>query len=391
MRFVLNTARSTLCLLCLLWQPLGAWDAAGQGNQGKRHPTPENIPDATDPSLVIDVSDDDQWEEGPYVPDTTGMKTATFGREDGEIYELLTWIRDIATDGHGSIFILDADFGPYATTSVKIVHVIDTEAQYVGSFGSSGEGPGEFVYPSYILVDGDGERVLIVDGEREVDIFERQDTGAYRYVKSWNTRITPYDACIMHSHVYLLGYDPENGHSIHKYMLGGEYVTGFGEPYKSTNPMVVDILSSEGSLSCIAQQGVVGHVPDNIPVLTAYSEHGDLLWRIKVEGIKPEFETVESYTSDGNLSISFTSDPNDKGRGRLDLSEAFSDGNFYLGVSKSLGDKVKRNLVFRVDALSGTFTHIGHGNVSYVTERDLIVRLRRKRGSAPQVVVRSRQ
>ena len=387
MRFDFNTLWGTLCLLCLLCQPLGAWDAAGQGNQGKRHPTPENTPSATDPSLVIDVSDDSQWQEGPYVPDTTGMKTETFGREDGELYELLAWVQDIAIDGHGSIFILDADW----RSSFGTVHVINREARYLESIGSTGEGPGEFIHPLHILVDDVGERFLIAGNEREVDIFERQDTGAYRYVNSWDTRTGANSACIMRNHVYLLGYDPLNGHSIHKYTVDGEYVTGFGEPYKSTNPMVVDLLSTEGSLSCIAQQGVVGHVRDNIPVLTAFSEHGDLLWRVKVEGIKPEFEVLESFSSDGSVSVSFMAYPNDKGRGRLNLSEAYSDGNFYLGVSKSLGDKVKRNLVFRVDALSGTFTHAGHGNVSYVTERDLIVRLRPKRGSAPQVVVRSRQ
>ncbi len=271
MRFVLNTAWGTLCLLCLVCQPLVAWDAAGQVNRGTQHPTPENIPDATDPSLIIDVSDNDQWEEGPYVPDTIGMKTAIFGREDGEVYELLAWVEDIAADGRGSIFVLDADMDSSAPSSIKTVHVLDTEVRYLGSIGSTGEGSGEFMHPSYILVDGDGERILVAGIDREVDVFERLNMGVYRYVKSWNARLGPgpEDACIMRNHVYLLAYYPENGRIIHKYTMDREYVAGSGEPYQSTNPMIVGRLSSVGSLSCIAQHGVVGHIMRSIPVLTA--------------------------------------------------------------------------------------------------------------------------
>ena len=387
MRLVLNSIWGTLCLFCLLSQPLGTRSAAGQVNRGTQHPTPENIPDATDPSLIIDVSDNDQWEEGPHVPDTTGMKTAIFGREDGELYELLGLIQDIASDGHGSIFVLDA------ASRVKTVHVIDTEAQYLGRFGSAGEGPGEFMHPSHILVDDGGDRILIAGrAEREVDVFEWLDKGVYRYVESWDTRIRPSDACVMRSHVYLLGYDPENGRIVHKYTLDGKYVTGFGEPYKSTNSMVVERLSSGGSLSCIAQHGVVGHIRDNIPVVTAYSERGDLLWRLRVVGVKPAINTLESMSENGRPSIRYTvADAKEKGRGHLTLSEAYSDGNFYLGVSRSLGDELWRHFVFRVDALSGAFTHIGHGYIGYVTERDMIVRLRQDGDSPPQIVIRSKQ
>ena len=271
------------------------------------------------------------------------------------------------------------DAGPRrnAASNLKAVHVIDTEARYLGSIGSVGEGPGEFLHPKYILVDGEGERILVAGRDHEIDVFERLDKGVYRYVKSWNARTGANDACIMRNHVYLLAYDPENGYVIHKYTAEGEYVTGFGEPYKSTNSMIVHDLSSQGSLSCIAQQGVVGHIMSSIPVLTAYTEHGDLHWRLKVKGIKPATDILEAIAKDGAPSTHYNwAQANEKGRGRLTLSEAYGDGNFYLGVSRKLGDELRRNFVFRVDALSGAFAHIGHGYVSYVTKRDLIVSLR---------------
>lgn len=393
MRFTLTSTGSTLCLfLCLLGLPTWAHDVAAQVNRGTNHPTPENIPEATDPSLVLDMSDDDRWPEGPHVPDTSGMETAVFGREDGEEYELLSWVRDIASDGRGSIFVLDADPRSNASSSAKAVHIIDSQARYLGSFGSAGKGPGEFLHPDHILVDVEGERILIAGREREVDIFERVEKGMYRYVESWDTGGGTEDACIMRNHVYLLYYDPERGHIIHKYTVDGEYVAGFGEPYKSTNPFVVEVLSGRGSLSCIAQAGVVGYIHNFVPVLMTYSENGTLLWRLKVEGIKPFVEVLETLSDDGRPSIRYnSSQSNEKGRGYIRASGAYGDGNFYVNVRKSLGDEEQRNYVFRVDVLSGAFSHIGHGYANHVTEDDLIVRLLRERDAAPQVEIRSRE
>ena len=306
--------------------------------------------------------------------------------------ELLGFVQDIASDGRGSIFVLDADPRGNASSSFKTVHVIDAAARYLGSIGSVGEGPGEFMHPSRILVDDHGDHILIAGRDGEVDVFERREKRVYRYVKSWRALGGASDACIMRNHVFLLDYDPESGHAIHKYTVDGEYVTGFGEPYKSTNSMLVEVMSSQGYLSCNAQHGVLGHIISSIPVLTAYSEHGDLLWRLKVEGIKPATDILETIAEDGAPSIHYNwAQTNEKGRGYLTLSEAYSDGNFYLGVSRSLGDEVRRNFVFRVDAHSGAFVHIGHGYVGYVTEEKLIVRLRQDEDSPPQIVIQSRQ
>lgn len=380
-----------LCLICLLCLPLAARSAIGQVNRGMVHPAPENIPEATDPSLVIDLSDIDRWPEGPFVPDTTGMETAFFGREDGEEYELLVRVQDIATDGQGNIFVLDADITAQPTSDSKTVHVIDTGAQYLSSFGSSGAGPGEFMYPARVLVEEGVERILVAGSDREVDVFERKEQEAYRYFRSWKTRVSAHDACILRNHIYLLGYDPVSGHVIHKYSLDGEYVHGFGEPYASTNAYVVSLLSTEGTLSCVAQHGVIGHIRNNIPVLAAYDEDGALLWRVRVEGIKPEATISVNVNSDGELQVSFlTPYPPKKGSGQLTVSQAYGDGHFYLGVRKALGDEDQRDLVFRVDALSGAWTHIGHGIMPRITEDDLIVTSRKGRMTAPQVIVRSR-
>lgn len=79
MRFTLTSTWGTLCLyLCLACLPTTAHNVVAQVNRGTHHPTRENIPEATDPSLVIDISDDDGWPVGPHVPDTSGMKTAKF-------------------------------------------------------------------------------------------------------------------------------------------------------------------------------------------------------------------------------------------------------------------------------------------------------------------------
>ena len=84
-------------------------------------------------------------------------------------------------------------------------------------------------------------------------------------------------------------------------------------------------------------------------------------------------------------------DRSKKGYGGLTVSPAYSDGHLYLGISISIGDDKRRALVFRVDALSGAFEHIGHGGIPHVAEKGLIARLLWKPESAPQVQIRSRE
>ena len=375
----------------MLWAQ-SASPAVAQFEKRLYHPRPESIPEATDPSLVIDLSDLEKWDELPPFIDTTGFRTVVFGREDGEDYELLSFVADIATDGKGTIFILDAYPGTNAPSTTKTVHVIDMDANYLGSFGQAGEGPGEFRYPRFLMVADEGNTVLVAGSDRQVVVFKRTESGIFEFDKNLRTSTGASAACLMRGHFYVVHYQQSSGHVIHKYTIDGDYVTGFGTPYEYDNPSVVRFMSNGASISCNEDHGVVAISPYSIPVIRAYNEEGDQLWVVRVDGIRNGLEITES----GRRTTFQSSGQSEKGIGFLSISEAFGDGWLYLIASKELGDDRRRVLTFRIDPETGAYTHVGSGGVhTIVTEANLLVQRRFADNvvgtGTPQVVIWSKK
>ncbi len=384
--------RLLFCLAVLMLWAQSASPVVAQLEKRRYHPRPESIPEATDPSLVIDLSNLEKWDELPPLIDTTGFRTVVFGREDGEDYELLSYVADIATDGKGTIFILDAMPGTGAASTAKTVHVIDAEANYLGNFGQTGEGPGEFRYPRFLMVADEGNTVLVAGSDLRVVVFKRTESGTFEYDKNLRTRTGASGACLMRGHFYVVRYQESSGHVIHKYTMDGDYVTGFGTPYEYDNPGIVSFMSDGASISCNEDHGVVAISHYSIPVIRAYNEEGDQLWVVRVEGIRTGREITESQ---GRTTFHPPRDRSGKGRGFLRVSEAFGDGWFYLSASKELGDDRRRVLTFRVDPETGAYTHVGSGGVHSITEADLLVQrwiTDNEDGTrTPQVVIRSKK
>lgn len=373
----------------MLWAQ-SASPAVAQIEKRLYHPRPKSIPEATDPSLVIDLSDLEQWDELPPFIDTTGFRTVVFGREDGEDYELLSRVADVATDGKGTIFILDAMPGTRAASEAKTVHVIDAEANYLGSFGQTGDGPGEFRYPTFLMVADEGNTVLVAGSDQRVVVFKRTESGTFEFDKNLRTSTGASAACLMRGHFYVVRYQQSSGHVIHKYTMDGDYATGFGTPYEYDNQMVVTFMSDSASISCIEDHGVVAISPQSIPVIRAYNEEGDQLWVVRVEGIRNGHEITES----GDRTTFHGRGGSEKGRGFLRIREAFDDGWIYLTASKELGDDRRRVLTFRINPETGAYTHVGSGGVPTITEADLLVQsglVENEDGfRIPQVVIRSK-
>ena len=383
--------RLLYCFAVLVLCAQFASPAVAQFEKRLYHPRPESIPDATDPSLVIDLSDLEEWDELPPFIDTTGFRTVVFGREDGEDYELLSHVADVATDGKGAIFILDAWPGTDAASDAKTVHVIDTEANYLGNFGRTGDGPGEFMYPRFLMVADEGNTVLVAGSDRRVVVFKRTESGTFEFDKNLRTSTGASAACLMRGHFYVVRYQQSSGHVIHKYTMDGDYVTGFGTPYEYDNPGVVRYMSNGARLSCIEDHGVVAISHYSIPVIRAYNEEGDQLWVVRVEGIRTGKEITES----GSSTTFHGRAGSEKGYGFLRISEAFGDGWLYLSAQKELGDDRRRVLTFRIDPETGAYTHVGSGGVLTITEDDLLVfggLVENEDGfRTPQVVIRSKK
>lgn len=378
------------CLLLAVFLAQSFFPAAAHSQKRIYHPIPESIPEATDPGLVIDLSDLGKWEELPPFIDTTGFETAVFGREDGEEYELLSRVTDLATDGKGTIFILDGMPWSNPSSPTKTVHVIDTQANYLGNFGRAGEGPGEFRNPEVLMVADGGDMVMVVGSRQQVMVFRRTESGAFEFDRNLRTKTGGRAGCIMRDHLYLFGYDLASGHVVHKYTMDGEYVTGFGAPYEYENPGVVEFLLSLAGISCNEPHGIVALVPSVFPVMMAYTAAGELLWVIRVKGIRTGLEITEQQ---GRTTF-HSSDSDEKGWGSLRGFQAFDDGWFYLAVAKQLGNERRRDTIFRVDPQTGAYEHVGSGWRISIAEKDLLVGLPYEFGmedtGAPQVIIKSR-
>ncbi len=381
--------RFLLCLAIAMLLAHCSRPAAAHIQKRLYHPIPESIPEATDPSLVIDLSQLDAWEELPPFIDTTGFVTSVFGREDGEDYELLSYVADIATDGEGTIFILDGMPWTNAASSTKTVHVIDAQAKYLGNFGRAGKGPGEFRSPEVLMVADGGSTVLAAGSRRQVIVFRRAADSTFQFDRNLHTKTGARAGCTMGDHFYLVSYDVSSGHVIHKYSMDGDYVTGFGAPYEYENPLVVMFMSDAAMIACNEAHGVIAFAPFMVPAVTAYNEEGELMWVIRVEGIRTGLEITENQgrtTFDSGAS-------EEEGEESLKVFQAFEDGRLYLAALKQVGDGRRRDLTFRVDPQTGAYEHVGSGLGVSVAEEDLLVGRPYEFGMEytgfPQVIIKS--
>ena len=108
----------------------------------------------------------------------------------------------------------------------------------------------------------------------------------------------------MNEHLYAVGYGEELEGVIHKYTRAGSYVASFGSRYKSSFSLVRRTMDDLAQLKCDERLGIIVHSNHRLPILTAYSENGEIVWRIKFADFRPEI--VEEGLSDGGVpSVEF--------------------------------------------------------------------------------------
>lgn len=264
-----------------------------QPNPGVLHPTEENIPEITDSRFVfhekISV-------EAKSFLDISGGNGHMIGIMEGSSAEMIGDIADV-TISKERLYYADSEYSE--------VRIYDQLGSLMGTVGSPGAGPGEFQQITNLSVTGDGEILAVLDQGTRVQVFRQRDS---RYMLEHTFRVPDSfyggDICVMDDHVYTLGLSvPEelNG-IIHKYTISGEYVTSFGEIYKTSFELLRRMLAPEGSLECNEEHGVVGHVNDNIPVLSGYTDTGSLLWQVKFADLNPT-KIEEGVTSEGAPSV----------------------------------------------------------------------------------------
>lgn len=324
---------------------------------GTRHPTPENIPSASDPRLVLYEETNADGTKRVFLDEADGDPVSV-GVNEGEHHEMFGYIKDVVTDGLETLYILDSEYNE--------VRVLDFRGNFLDSFGGPGEGPGEFRIPQEIAVTG--RTIFVIDGLR-VSVFERQESSFVLEETFTVNAPGMHGLCAMNGYLYTVGYSPGMDHVIHKWTRNGTRMTSFGEPYSTPNEAIRESLSAHGLLACSEKHGIVGWIRNNIPVLTAYTGDGKVVWRARLADFKP-MGIVEGVSENGAARIHTMGPRTGEGYLHTLFSDEFDD--FYLGYYTETGGDVE-NHVFRVDVRTGDGQYLGLGNVSAMTSGHIFV------------------
>ena len=100
---------------------------------------------------------------GVWGAEATLVPEITIGRLDGPEEYLFGWVRSIAVDDDGNVYVFDSQ--------AQHVQVYDSEGVYVRTLGGQGEGPGEFSRAEAIATLPDGRLVVRDPGHGRVHVF----------------------------------------------------------------------------------------------------------------------------------------------------------------------------------------------------------------------------
>ena len=324
----------------------------------KLHPTSDNIPTITDPDFILRPPGNILERGEDFYSSLAITDTVIIGVAEGERYEMLGDIWDIEIDADGRIFILDR--------ALEEVLIYDSDGSYLGGFGGSGSGPGEFTKPGDLALSDSG-RIAVVIG-KGIHVFERQKNGQFIYRNSFPS-IGTY-GCVMNDHIYVVKYYPDRPGSIQKLTMEGEWVASFGYTYKSKNKFIASQISGGlgGRLACSERHGVIGLMLVRIPVLHGYSEDGELLWRVKFDGIRPP--PIEER---GRGRALYRRNTKGEGLGAYFFADGDEEhfGVLYF-INAGRGQPTPWHY-YRVDVQTGYGRYVGHAPFLRARSRDYVI------------------
>ena len=308
------------------------------------HPTPENIPEVTDPRYILHEDPESTF------MDEAGYDKITIGVADGEYHEMFGEITDLALTGDGTVLVLD-----YGSSEVR---VFDYGGALLASFGGHGEGPGEFrERPYQISVADQGKSAFVLEQYgRSVVAFDRQNDSTFTPKKHFRTGLLAYGGCAMNGYYWVYGIDPEYEGVLHKFTYDGEHVASFLEYYQSPNEAMSLNMSRMGLMACSETNGIVVLNRVWAPVVTGYRENGEVAWHVKFADFDP---TYFAEYEDGDWGFN----PLKPGQRRLETIFTDPAGDLYVQyvtIQERGADRGPNyGPLFKIDARTGLGTYLG--------------------------------
>ncbi len=336
-----------MVLACLLPSYLLPDNAFGtqSGEIVAWHPTPENLPEVTDPRAIL------LEEPGLSFIDDQSHDKITIGLEDGEYHEMFGMVIDLALPGDGTVLVLD-----HINSEVR---VFDYGGTLITIVGRPGGGPGEFREdPIRISIADQGKSVFVLEQfGRTAAVFDRLDLATLAPKEHSTPGVLSFSGCAMNGHYWVYGHDPAKEGVLHKFNYGGDHIATFAQRYNATSERASARLSFYGDLACSETHGIAALNRLFAPFITGYRGNGEVAWHVKIAEIDinyyPEYE-------DGSVG---SSPPLEIGQRRYDRMFTDPAGDFYVQYTILDGEyqdnRSNRGPLFKIDALTGVGTYLG--------------------------------
>lgn len=199
------------------------------------------------------------------------------GSLDGAPEQVFGEIVDAALDSQGRMIVLDSRYNN--------LRLYDRTGRFISAAGRPGAGPGEFQSPAALALHGDTSVWVLDRRAARVSHFRLQPDG-FRFIRSFQVRVSADDLCAMGGSLYVYGLSAEQNETIHRYTTTGKEAGAFGVVYTAPNPLVRGQLLM-GRLTCAEADGLVLAMANFLPEIRAYAADGTLRWRAVLPDHQP--------------------------------------------------------------------------------------------------------
>jgi hypothetical protein len=196
----------------------------------------------------------------------------TVGTADGNDTSLIGRVADIAITPSGKVAVVDDRFGRLAVYGV--------DGTFQGHLGQSGPGPGDFSDPTALVVRS-ADEVSVLDRGNRLQTFQ-VDARSPSLLRSSMLDIWPRDICAFGDTLFAVAVAKDRFAAMPAPLVSvlsreGKVVRGFGERYRSSNPLVREAMDN-ASIECDHAHGLLLVAYAFLPDVHAYRSDGSLFW-----------------------------------------------------------------------------------------------------------------
>ena len=180
------------------------------------------------------------------------------------------------------------------------VRVFSAAGEHLGTFGGSGQGPGEFVRPSRLAIQPAANSIWVVDQARRISQFSL-DENPPRLLHQVEVAVGVQDACFTGDDKLIIdGLVVRDGGPLRQLTAAGEVITAFGHrAYRSPSFSISTFFNSYARIAC-SRHGAWVFYGSVLGELRAYRGDGSLAWIVTIRDFTwPDLRELE----DGRYTV----------------------------------------------------------------------------------------